>query len=279
MRYLLFLLLNNLAFASAICQSSKLDKFIAMTNQMNSEQELVTGVKPSALKTVGDWSPFARQDMNEIWQSISLKGVNYYSLGEPQKDSNYSQRSDCKSPYYQAWFGTYIIDAKNQLFDFPNEDINAGDIKLITKLLDIGALDQSSWLYAMKDPNGFASTFLIIPKRKIDAKEITIDGQPAHIIEFSMNSHSDLTDSTGGLINFIGMPDKKNWVGNLQANHHITINGFYIYWYNKEDKTLKIIYGTGCSYKGKDNSNFDSYPLLKDGMLKMAKELIYIKTK
>src|SRR5450755_4628900 len=115
MKYLLFFFVNNLIVTSAICQSSKLDQFIAMTNQMNSIQESVTGVKPSALKTVGDWSPFARQDMNAIWQSISLKGVNYYSLGEPKKDSNYSQRSDYKSPYYQAWFGTYIIDAKNQL--------------------------------------------------------------------------------------------------------------------------------------------------------------------
>ena len=94
-----------------------------------------------------------------------------------------------------------------------------------------------------------------------------------------MNSHSDLTDSTGNLVNFIGMPDKKTWQDNLQAYHPIVINGFYIYWYNKNDMTLKIIYGTDCSYIGKDNSKFDSYPLLKDGMLKMAKQLTYIKTK
>ena len=138
-------------------------------------------------------------------------------------------------------------------------------------------LDQSSWLYAMKDPNGFTSTSIINPERKIEPKDILIDGQQAHIIEFSMNSHSDLTDSTGGLINFIGMPDKKSWQGNLQAYYPITIKGFYIYWYNKNDKTLKIIYGTGCSYIAKDNSKFDSYHLLKDGMLKMAKQLTYIK--
>ena len=118
---------------SAICQSSKLDRFIAFTDRDSSAsaQESTTGVKPAALRTVGKWSPFARQDMNEIWQSISLKGVNYYSLGEPKNDSNYSQRSDYKSPYYQAWFGTYIIDAKNQLFGFPNEDINTSSTNVI----------------------------------------------------------------------------------------------------------------------------------------------------
>lgn len=279
MRFLSLLLMNYFIVASAICQSSNLDKFIAMTWQMKCDQEQVTGVKPATLKTVGDWSSFARQDMNEIWQSISLKGVNYYSLGEPKKDSSYSQRSDYKSSYYQAWFGTYIIDAKNQLFDFPNEEINTSHTNFITKLLNIGVLDQSSWLLAMKDPNGLGSTSLINPEKKVATKDLIIDGQKAHIIEFSMNSHSDLTDSTGGLINFIGMPDANSWLGNLQAYHPIIINGFYIYWYNKEDKTLKIIYGTGCSYKGKDNSNFDSYPVLKDGMLKMAKDLVYVKTK
>ena len=276
MKYLFFLPLN-LIMTYAICQSSNFDNFIAMTNQMKSNQDSITGVEPGVLKTVGDWSPFAQQDMDEIWQTISLKGVNYYSIGEPKRGSNYSERSDYKSPYYQAWFGTYVIDAKNQLFDFPNEEINTGSIKIIEKLLNIGVLDQSSWLYAMKDPNGLTSTSIINPEKKIEPKVIVIDGQQAHIIEFSMNSHSDLTDSTGDLINFIGMPDKKNWQGNLQAYHAITINGFYIYWYDKNDKTLKIIYGTGCSYAGKDNFKFNSYPLLKDLMLKMAIQLTYIK--
>ena len=277
MKYLFFLLLN-LTITSAICQSSNVDKFIAMTNQMKSNQDSITGVKPTPLKTVGAWSPFAQQDMDEIWKSISLRGVNYYSIGEPKQGSNYSQRSDCKSPYYQAWFGTYVIDAKNQLFDFPNEEINTNSIKIIEKLLNIGVLDQSSWLYAMKDPNGLTSTSIINPNRKIEPKDILIDGQQAHIIEISMNSHSDLTDRTGGMINFIGMPDKKSWQGNLQAYHPITINGFYIYWYNKNDKTLKIIYGTGCSYTDKENSKFDSYSTLKAGMLQMAKRLTYVKT-
>lgn len=276
MKYLFFSLLNFI-ITSAICQSSNLDKFIAMTNQIKSNQDSITGVKPDALKTVGDWSPFAQQDMDKIWQSISLKGVNYYSMGEPKQDSNYSQRSDHKSPYYQAWFGTYVIDAKNQLFDFSNEEINTGSIKVIDKLLDIAVLDQSSWLYAMKDPGGFTSTSVINPDQKIEPKEIVIDKHQAHLIEFSMNSHSDLTDSSGGLINFIGMPGEKSWQGNLKAYHPIVIKGFYIYWYDKNDKTLKIIYGAGCSYTDKENSKFDFYPLIKDDMLGMAKQLTYIK--
>lgn len=52
-----FVLLLNLIITSAICQSSNLDKFIAMTNHMKSNQDSITGVKPAPLKTAGDWSP------------------------------------------------------------------------------------------------------------------------------------------------------------------------------------------------------------------------------
>ena len=278
MKQLLFLPLQ-LIVAFGICQTSNFDKFIVLTNTMISSQDSITGIKPAPLRARGDWSRFARQDMDDIWQSLSLKGVNYYSVGKPRPGSGYAQRSDFQSPYYQAWFGTYVIDAKNQLFDFPNDEINNASGQVIEKLLSIGVLDQSSWLFAMKDPEGFKSTSIINSGEKWKVREMVMDGQPAHMIEFSMNSHSDLTDSTGDLINFIGMPDIKTWQGKLKPYHPITIKGFYIYWYNKNDKTLKIIYGTGCSYMTGDQVKFDSYPILKDDMLKMAMDLKYIRVK
>lgn len=275
MKYFLFTVLV-LSILSANCQTN-VDKFVSMTYQRVSSQESATGVKPAPLKPLGEWSSFARQDMDGIWQRLSLKGVNYYSLGEPKKSENYSQRSDSKSPYYQAWFGTYVIDAKNQLFDFPNEDIDSKSPNIVPKLLQIAVLDQSAWLYAMKDPGGIGSTSVVHSNGQNDPIEINVDGHSAHLIEFSMTSHSDLTDSAGQLISLIGMPNKQSWQGNLDAYHPIMIRGFYIYWFDKDDGTLKIIYGAGCSYTDKQNVKFDFYPQIKDGMLKMAKQLTYVK--
>jgi hypothetical protein len=54
------------------------------------------------------------------------------------------------------------------------------------------------------------------------------------------------------------------------------LTGFYIYWFNKKDHTLTIIYGNGCSFETKGKSGFHAYPSIKDGMLAMARQLKYV---
>ena len=77
----------------------------------------------------------------------------------------------------------------------------------------------------------------------------------------------------------IGMPGKSDWESQLQPNHPLTLNGFYIYWFNNKDKTLKIIYGVGCTFSTKNNINYSTYDLLKKDMLDMAKHMTYISVK
>ncbi len=276
MKYLSLFLCGFLISASAFCQTSWLDENINLINSRTSPQETINGVKPAPLKQIAEWSPFFKQEMNEMWQSIGLKGMNYYAIGEPAKDKKYSQRSDFKSKYYQAWFGTYVIDAKNQLFDFPNDSINTLNQDVIEKLANIGVLDQDAWLYGMGDPNALTSTNLIIQKKNFEVIDsFLLDGQHVPVIQFSMNSHSDLTDTTTGITRMIGMPGKSDWESQLQPNHPLTLNGFYIYWYNNKDKTLKIIYGVGCTFSTKNNISYNNYNLIKKDMLDMAKQMAY----
>ena len=265
---------------AAICSGAqtRFDSYIKNV-QPASKQEGITNVKPSPFKIVGQWTPYFTQEMNDVWQSISLKGVNYYSLAEPLSKEGYSERGNYKSKYYQAWFGTYVIDAKAQLFSFPNDKINSLDKEVIEKLLSIGVLDQSSWLYAMGDPDGLSSTKLVRQDKYNVIGHFTIDGENVPVIEFSMTSHSDLTDTKTDLSGFVGMPPKQSWQGELSAYHDITIKGIYLYWYDRNDKTLKIIYGTACSFKTKDGTVTDTYADLKDDMLKMASSVSYMAVK
>ncbi|HEY2721914.1 MAG TPA: hypothetical protein VGI82_09315 [Chitinophagaceae bacterium] len=277
MKYLDLFLCAILINASAFCQTSWLDAHINLINTKTSIQETINGVQPAPLKQIAEWSPFFKQEMNNMWQSIGLKGMNYYAIGEPAKDKKYSQRSDFKSKYYQAWFGTYVIDAKNQLFDLPNDSINTSNKEVIEKLVNIGVLDQDSWLYATGDPEALTSTNLIMPKSNFEIIDnFLLDGQHVPVIQFSMNSHSDLTDTATGLTKMIGMPDKSEWESQLQPNHPVVLNGFYIYWYNKKDNTLKIIYGVGCAFSTKNNIDYNTYGLIKKDMLDMAKQMTYI---
>jgi hypothetical protein len=280
MKYLNLFFSAVLISVSAFCQTSWLDANINLINTKPSIQETVNGVQPAPLKQIAEWSSFFKQEMNDMWQSIGLKGMNYYAIGEPAKNNKYSQRSDFKSKYYQGWFGTYVIDAKNQLFDFPNDSINTSNKKVIEKLANIGVLDQDSWLYAMGDPEALTSTDLIIPKNNFEIIDtFLLDGQRVPVIQFSMNSHSDLTDTVTGLSKMIGMPAKSEWESQLHSNHRLILNGFYIYWYNKKDKTLKIIYGVGCAFSTKNNIDYNTYDLIKKDMLNMAKQMTYISIK
>jgi hypothetical protein len=250
---------------------------VIMTNKQSSTQEIADGVKPVLASTSDGWTPFISQNMDEIWQSIHLQGVNYYSMGEPAAGNSFSERSNFKSKFYQAWFGNYVIDAQNQLFDFPNDEINSDKKRVIDLLMQIGILDQSSWLYAMGDQDASHSTTLADSASNYSVLDhLSIDGQTAPVIIFSLNSHSDVNDSATQLSGLVGRPDKSYWQPALNANHNMVITGFFIYWYNKTDQTLKIIYGTGCSFATKDKTVYNTYPLIKNGMLLMAKQLKWV---
>lgn len=277
MKNIIALLLLTLCMIDcSLGQTSGIEQMVMMTNKQTLPQETDNGVKAVLPMPAEGWTPFLKQDMDQIWSSIGLRGVNYYCVGKPEAGKSYSERSDFKSKFYQSWFGTYIIEAKKQLFEFPNEEINSKKRQVINQLMKIGILDQSSWLYAMGDKAARNSTTLTDSVDNFAVLDhLSIDGQTVPMIKFSLNSHSDLTDSATQLSSLVGMPDKSYWKSHVDAYHNVVLIGFFIYWYNKTDQTLRIIYGTGCSFSTKDKTIFNTYPLLMNGMLLMAKELRY----
>jgi len=280
MKSFLFLILAVVCLKTANAQESWFDNSIKAINQAPIQQEKENGVRPNEHKKVGQWSPFIKQDMNEIWESLGLKGVNYYCVGEPEKNNDYIQRNDFKSKYYQGWFGVYMIEAKRKLFDYPNDSLNSVSFGNINNLLSIAVMDQTSWLYAMGDTSALTSTSIIESKESFQpVDKIYIDGHYAPVFEFQMNSHSDITDKMSDMTKVFAMPKKDYWGNQLSAYHNITVKGCYIYWYNKIKQTLTIIYGSGCSFATKDLKRYDTYPLIKNEILDMIKSIGFLNVK
>ena len=60
------------------------------------------------------WINPMKNRMNEIWEPIKADGVNYFMFAGPSTWLQpYSERSNPRSPYYQAWVGAYVIKRRD----------------------------------------------------------------------------------------------------------------------------------------------------------------------
>src|SRR5579883_1448005 len=85
--------------------------------------------------------------MNEIWAPAKVRGINYYTFAGPHSWlHSYSERSNPRSPYYQAWVGAYVIKGVNGSLPADPEALAR----------ELTTLDQRSWLSAMGDPKPLA---------------------------------------------------------------------------------------------------------------------------
>jgi hypothetical protein len=69
-----------------------------------------------------------KNQMNVIWAPIKANGVNYYMFAKPRTwFKRYSERTNPISPYYQAWVGGYVIEARDgygsRLTPIPFDDV------------------------------------------------------------------------------------------------------------------------------------------------------------
>lgn len=96
------------------------------------------------------WLPYTDTGCTEMapaWRKIKihgtpglLKGCNYFVTGAPETGKSYSSRFAAKSPYYEAWFGAYIIPPVQ------------GEPVPVSKVPELGVADGQAWLYTFGDP-------------------------------------------------------------------------------------------------------------------------------
>ncbi len=204
------------------------------------------------------WISPMKNQMNEIWDPIKADGVNYFMFAGPRTLlSTFSERSNPRSPYYQAWVGGYVIKRRDG--SVPSD--------LQSWAWQVTTLDQRSWLSTMGDARPLAE-----PDSATSAGNITIDGHrlpPWHGI---MRSHSDLSDHPAGpLATLIGMPPKSSWPGGVDSFHDVTLEGYFVCWSEPIHHVSIVIYAVSASYAGRPPIVQHNGKLIDDELLNLMK--------
>ena len=250
------------------CTSLKIKIGAKMSMKYKDNLEYSMNVRPTINKKPNGWSNLFKQNMNDAWKKLNIKGINYFLVGKPKMLKGYVTRSDVNSKFYQAWFGVYIIQAKDRVFSVSNDSINIIPQQGIMEYGKVAEHDQLAWLSAMGDKNPYAKSISYSPIHTIQ-----LDGQKVQLFEGTIESHSDLTDKETSLTKLLGMPKPKKWKEIVSANHTITLKGIYGIWYNEKDTTIKIVYGCGSIVLLKDGTKIDHYSQLKKDIMIMAENI------
>jgi len=196
-------------------------------------QEKADGVAIVFAKPPSPWVMPMKNVMNSMWQSIGAEGVNYYTFAGPRNLlRSYSERSDPRSPYYQAWVGAYVTKRRDGSLP---EDLPAW-AKQVTEL------DQRSWLAAMGDPQPLAES--AVPIR---AGNVIVDGRTLELWHGTMRSHSDLSEKPDGpLATLIGMPPKSSWPSGIRSFHNVTLDGYFVCWPDATRRVSIVVYAVAA---------------------------------
>lgn len=124
----------------------------------------LVSLSASAVQPVFDLSPGWNRpaftiDMTQFWQPAGLPdtGTNFYTTGAPLPGSTVWERFDPLSPFYQAWFGAYVVGDFPAASEWSPEPRDADDIpQTIANLEAITVVDQIAWLSGFGDPHPHA---------------------------------------------------------------------------------------------------------------------------
>lgn len=196
-------------------------------------QEKADGVAIVFAKPPSPWVMPMKNVMNPMWQSIGAEGVNYYTFAGPSNLlRSYSERSDPRSPYYQAWVGAYVTKRRDGTLP---QDLPAW-AKQVTEL------DQRSWLAAMGDPQPLAES-----AAPINAGKVVVDGRTLELWHGTMRSHSDLSEKADGpLATLVGMPPKSLWPPGIRSFHNVTLDGYFVCWPDATQRVSIVVYAVAA---------------------------------
>jgi hypothetical protein len=220
-------------------------------------QEHKDGVGVTFAVVPAAWMTPLKNDMSPIWAKAHAEGVNYYTFGAPHTLwRHYSDRTDPASPYYQAWLGAYVVK--------PEKNVEAVDVK--TWATTLPSLDQENWLHAMGDPKPLATAESLTQSGTIE-----IDGHIVPLWHALMHSHSDLSENSGGLVQFIGVPPMPQWQRDLDAFHDVTLDCYIAGWVDSTRNLEVIVYSASAAYDTHAHAHHDNAAMLKDELLTMMR--------
>jgi hypothetical protein len=221
-------------------------------------QERKDGVAIDFVGTGTAWVKPMKNLMNSIWLPIQAKGVNYFTFAAPDNVlRSFSERSNPRSPYYQAWVGGYVTQR--------DDGTLPSDLPMWAS--QVTALDQRSWLAAMGDPMPVANFGAAAPMGHIE-----VDGRDLQLWHGAMQSHSDLSDHPRGpLATLLGMPPKSTWPKGIEVFHDVTLDGYFVCWSDPKRNISVVIYAVAAVFGNRSEMLGDNRRIINDEILNLMK--------
>lgn len=211
-------------------------------------------------------------DMTPVWKKhgINARGINYYTIGAVKDDL--SSRYNPNSPYYQAWYGGYIVQfSKNRTWNVDDH-------------YALGEADQKQWLEMYGDESPLA---LMEKNNSRLIKEVEISGYKGKLYEGGGWSHSDVGDGyktfmlqilmgiTAEVFN-ISNPKldiktnnfipKRNSQMQVAPHHKVYLKGF-IAIIELDSKTKAVLYINATIFEDKKNKKYDYFKQTKNSLM------------
>lgn len=217
-------------------------------------------------------------DMTGVWRNfgIDARGINYFTVG--QIENNISTRFSPQSPYYQSWFGGYLVQfSENRQWSIDDH-------------FSLAIADQKQWLSLYKDPQPFAKVMNESVKK---LQSIKINGKTANLYQGIIQSHTDVGKRKRSLTfpiithafahhlvrqnqsvkaegkNFIPKWDKTSPIESFQQ---IDLEG-YIAIIELGEFIKVVLYGNGAKFIDKYNKKHNTFQSIKKELLKQIREV------
>lgn len=151
--------------------------------------EIAADVVPQFNYVAPGFAPIQTIDMTQFWSQFGFpeRGTNYYTSGGPATPSTANwERFNPQSPYYQVWFGTYIVSNFSAAAEWDSPNLEISDVQAsVARTLQLAAADQIVWLSGYLDPH---------PNATIDQSSVKVfkAGPRKFSIYAKINTDSDL---------------------------------------------------------------------------------------
>lgn len=216
-------------------------------------------------------------DMASVWHRFGLDaiGVNYFTIGSVK--NGLSTRYDATSPYYQSWFGGYIVRFSN-----PRE-------WSLNDHFELGVADQKNWLKLY----GISNPFVEVQKGSIKNRGmIKISGKVGKLYEANIRSNTDVGDAKpftlpymmAGMANLYRFDNPKvkitgsafipPWTHDqpLASFQKILLKG-YVGIVPLNENTTVMLYANACEFTDKRGKKTDTFEKIAPELRKLMEKV------
>lgn len=250
---------------------SKIKLAARLRNIGSFEEETHIGARPFFSGPTDHWlSPLLPLSYSRVWQPHGVSGMNYISVA--LKSSNNGSELlpifDPLSPYYQAWFGVYVLFSKSGPVGFRDGR------PVPEELMALVVADQDEWQRKI--------TGSILPGTKFVAEskpeEITLPKLAEKVSLFygAITSYSVLIppdeQSPEGQ-RYFRLPEKHLWSALVEPRHPLTLGGFGSAWWDKPSGATFFAYGVGADFVDKNGQRHDYTGIVEPEVLRLLGSL------